>query len=752
VQGQSQSVGRYELREEIGAGGFATVYRAYDPTLDRAIALKLLHLHLARDAATRERFVREGRALARVRHPNIVQVYDAGEAAGTAYLAMELIEGRPLSEIVAKRGALPLMAVAEIAEQVAGALAAVHARNLVHRDVKPVNIMIETESGRAVLLDLGIARVLDAATMTLSGWFVGTPGFMAPEQLQSGREITPRTDVYQLGATVYTLLAGRPPFEGTTLQVVNAIVSKPPPYLGDLRPDLPPAVIGVIAEAMAKDPARRPAGTREFAAQLRDAAGVTPSPARSPSVTEAGRTAAPTVVVTPAPAPAAPPYGATGTVGSAAGAAAPPGPFGGAVPPPVADTPAQRFPAGAGAAAWSGGGAPPVPDGRPRAAADSPPYQPPAAPGWGGGVPTALPTPARGPERARGRGTLPLFGIGALAAAVVAGIIIFFAMSATGGGTSGGTETGGGTTTPAVAPVVANLKVYDSPNKARADEFEVGDSVAACFTLTSGSDRQTLAVVMTPNSTELPQSPNDQAVVGRADPVPQRNGEGCYTVKVLKTPLAPGKYWISVFHGNNRLGTASFTAKPRPGDVLVRDDFNDPSKSILSTSTSDPQRFRFRFDKGEYVIEKLDPQFTRFPLRELPDTYTNAGIAVDAYLAGDTAGRFVGVACRSSSAGDYLLVVDPAQGRFALFRRDNESRVALVDWQQSAPVKRNNAVNRLELNCVGDTITAFVNGVQVATKQDSTYKSGAFWIGAGSFTESPNTVEGRFDNLVVTQR
>jgi serine/threonine-protein kinase len=279
VVGQPLVIGRYEVRAELGTGGFATVYRAYDPALDREVALKVLHAHLAGDPLIRERFLREGRALARVRHPNIVHVYDAGEAGALAYLAMELVEGRPLDAILRERGPLPLAEVLTITDQIAGALAAVHARQLVHRDVKPTNILIEHGTGRAVLLDLGVARDLASPTITTTV-IVGTPTFMAPEQVTGG-QVTPRTDVYQLGATVYTLLTGRPPFLGEPFQVMDAIVRAAPPDLGALRPDLPPAVVATVAEAMAKDPARRPPDARAFAAALRAGAEEAPTPVAS---------------------------------------------------------------------------------------------------------------------------------------------------------------------------------------------------------------------------------------------------------------------------------------------------------------------------------------------------------------------------------------------------------------------------------------------------------------------------------------
>ncbi len=265
--GQGSALGRYVLGPALGAGGFATVYRAWDPTLEREVALKVLHPHMSRDPQVRERFLREGRALARVRHPGIVTVYEAGEAGETAFLATDLIEGRSLSDLLAERGPFSAVAAATLAVQIGAALDAVHARGLVHRDVKPANIMIETATGRAILLDLGIAR--DAAHVSMTGAaLVGTPAYMAPEQVQAAGEVSPRTDVYQLGATLYAVLTGHPPFEGDTIQVLTAVMRLPPPDLMARRPDVPVMVAGVLAQAMAKDPALRPPSPGELARRL----------------------------------------------------------------------------------------------------------------------------------------------------------------------------------------------------------------------------------------------------------------------------------------------------------------------------------------------------------------------------------------------------------------------------------------------------------------------------------------------------
>jgi serine/threonine-protein kinase len=179
----SGTIGRYQLHETLGTGGFATVFRAHDPTLDRVIAIKVLHPHIAQDPDLRQRFVREGRALARVHHPNLVQVFDAGESDGRAFIAMEFVPGQSLDVLCAGRR-MPLRELLPIIRQVAGALDAVHKAGLVHRDVKPANVRV-TDSGRAVLLDLGIAHDSDATKATSTGMIVGTASFLAPEQIDA---------------------------------------------------------------------------------------------------------------------------------------------------------------------------------------------------------------------------------------------------------------------------------------------------------------------------------------------------------------------------------------------------------------------------------------------------------------------------------------------------------------------------------------------------------------------------------------
>ncbi len=290
--------GRYDLVEVLGQGGFATVHRAHDPVLDRDLAIKVLHGYLSGDDQVAERFVREGRALARIRHPNLVQVYDAGIADSQTFLAMEFVDGKSLHAIAEGRQ-MPLAEAVRVIEQVAGAIDAVHATGLIHRDIKPANIIVEP-SGRAVLLDLGIARDMENTALTATGLVIGTPGFLAPEQVDSSVFVGPRTDVYQLAATAYTLLAGKPPYEGDTAQVLYSVAHKPPPDLSVARPDLPYHAIEAVTRALAKDPAQRPETAGAFASALRGLSATEATIVSPPISTAAGE---PTQA---APLPAAP--------------------------------------------------------------------------------------------------------------------------------------------------------------------------------------------------------------------------------------------------------------------------------------------------------------------------------------------------------------------------------------------------------------------------------------------------------------
>ena len=276
----------YQIKELIGRGGMAVVYRAADVRLDRQVALKVLAPELNRDAAFRQRFIRESRSGAAVDHPNIIPVFEAGEADGVLFIAMRYVAGQDVRALIDREGTLRPSRVVSIVTQVASALDAAHAHGLVHRDVKPANMLLGTvATGRTpdhvYLSDFGLSKLSVAAvSLTGTGQFLGTIDYMSPEQVE-GRPIDGRTDLYALACAAFEMLTGRPPFQrDQDLAVMWAQVSAPPPSVRELRPDLPPEVDRVIARALAKSPENRQASCLEFAAQLRAACTAPPGQAR----------------------------------------------------------------------------------------------------------------------------------------------------------------------------------------------------------------------------------------------------------------------------------------------------------------------------------------------------------------------------------------------------------------------------------------------------------------------------------------
>ncbi|MGW7636797.1 serine/threonine-protein kinase [Streptomyces decoyicus] len=276
-------IAEYLLQDEIGRGGMAVVYRAEDLRLGRTVAVKLLAPELARNDTFRQRFAHESRVAAAIDHPHIVPVFEAGETDGVLYIAMRYVRGRDLRALLDRDGPLSLETACRIALQVASALDAAHAHDLVHRDVKPGNILIAegTDSDRpehAYLTDFGLTKKsLSLTGFTSVGQFVGTLDYVAPEQI-SGRPVDGRCDVYSLACVLFEMLTGAPPFRrDDDMALLWAHQYDPPPALTELRPDLPEAVDAVFAEALAKVPEDRYETCRGFVAALR-AAGRTAAP------------------------------------------------------------------------------------------------------------------------------------------------------------------------------------------------------------------------------------------------------------------------------------------------------------------------------------------------------------------------------------------------------------------------------------------------------------------------------------------
>ena len=254
---------RYTLTDRIASGGMGDVWRASDAVLGRDVAVKVMRPNASDDSTFADRFRDEARHTASLSHPNIAQVYDYGEDDGAAYLVMELVEGQPLSQVIA-RGPVPAARTRAILGQAALALAAAHAAGVVHRDVKPANILV-TPEGRVKLTDFGIARATDSAGHTRTGEVLGTPHYLSPEQAL-GRGATGASDIYALGVVAHEMLTGRKPFDsGTAVATALSQVNDPPP---DLPATVPADLRRIVASCLAKDPAARPTSAASLAASL----------------------------------------------------------------------------------------------------------------------------------------------------------------------------------------------------------------------------------------------------------------------------------------------------------------------------------------------------------------------------------------------------------------------------------------------------------------------------------------------------
>jgi predicted Ser/Thr protein kinase len=328
--------GRYQVLKVLGQGGMGSVYLAHDTQLDRRVALKIPHFTSQDGPQVRERFFREARAAAMLHHPNLCPVYDVGEHAGTHYLTMAFIEGRPLSALIGGPKLLPPRQVAALVRKLALALAEAHRHQVIHRDLKPSNVMLGPR-GEPVVMDFGLARRGGGADsrLTQQGTLMGTPAYMAPEQASGNPdEMGPSCDVYSLGVILYELLTGRLPFQGDAMSILTQLILNEPPPPSAHRPDLDPALEAICLKAMAKKPEARYRSMGELAAALADylkagapavpaTAAATPAPrplpARAPAATEVQPARTP---ARPAPRPKGFPWGWAVLAGTGAAAVA----------------------------------------------------------------------------------------------------------------------------------------------------------------------------------------------------------------------------------------------------------------------------------------------------------------------------------------------------------------------------------------------------------------------------------------------
>ncbi len=263
-----EQLGRYLIQEEIGKGGMGIVYRAYDPDIDRNLALKVLRPERTFEWEVTQRFLREAKAAGRLTHPNIVTIYDVGEDDGRAFIAMEFLEGTPLSKLIKERK-ISFEEAVDYAIQIAGALDYAHKEGVVHRDIKPSNIII-TDEKRVKITDFGIARVQDVslAEQTRTGQILGTPSYMAPEQVQ-GKKVDGRADLFSLGIILYEMISGKKPYEGDNIaSLFHSILTQDPEPITRIVAHIPKELDKVLSRALEKDREKRYQTGKEFARDL----------------------------------------------------------------------------------------------------------------------------------------------------------------------------------------------------------------------------------------------------------------------------------------------------------------------------------------------------------------------------------------------------------------------------------------------------------------------------------------------------
>ena len=260
LPGYVGQLGPYQVIEVVGRGGMGIVLKAHDPSLARIVAIKVMAPVLAASESARKRFVREARAAAAISHENVVTIHAVDETQGLPYIVMQFVAGRSLdARILEAGGPLPTEEVLRVGIQAATGLAAAHAQGLVHRDVKPANIMLEEGTGRVKLTDFGLAHAADDASVTMTWQVSGTPSFMSPEQAR-GERVDARGDLFSLGCVMYSMCAGRPAFAAPTpLAALRAVCDDDPPPLAEVNPDVPPWLAELVHRLLRKDPNERPA-------------------------------------------------------------------------------------------------------------------------------------------------------------------------------------------------------------------------------------------------------------------------------------------------------------------------------------------------------------------------------------------------------------------------------------------------------------------------------------------------------------
>jgi tRNA A-37 threonylcarbamoyl transferase component Bud32 len=677
--------GNYRLTDLVGSGGYADVYLARDLRTNTLVAVKILHQHIARDPDLAARFEREAALARRLQTPHVARVLDSGQdATSPPYMVMEYVQGLTLAELLRRHGPFPILEAVEIVDQVLSALGTAHALGIVHRDIKPQNLMLDA-GRRLKVLDFGIARVAGAGTMTASGHLLGTPEYMALEQVE-GQPVDQRADLYAAGAVLYQLLTGRPPYvrlaDTDIWELIRKVRTEPPPSIRVLRPDVPSSLAGLIERAMARNPAGRFQSAQEMREALAVAAGTdppTPRPAAPvPPTASLPPDARPTREM-PA-VPAAGPY--------------PPAPGSPVPSPPLPPGATRIMPAAPGAYPPRPGAVLPGPHGAPsppRGQGGTTPLPPYQQPGLGAG---------NGQRAGRGMSNamIAMLAVGALVLVVIGALLGRLVPLPGGSGTATPTAVAATTTTRQPATVAASGAAVASPSPAGEARAASPSPVAVSSPVPSPSPR----VAASPGAVASP------------SPAPR--------------PTTPPGVFLADNFDQEEFGQLQRTS-PRPSDYTFA---YDAGEYVMTKINPALPAAPIVFVPGTFNNSVL-----AVDVRIMGDVASRYAFVVcrDQSTGGQTK--------------QYRASIVPDGRRVILSRWDSGTQRVLSEARDEPAIRTGNAVNRLELRCTGVRIAAIVNGKVVATADDMTLDKGEHGLGAGTFAGVEGTLEARFDNLDV---
>ncbi len=757
------TLGSYRLLEQVGQGGMATVYRAIQPGLDREVAVKVLPAILA-SQESRERFRREARTVAHLRHPNVVTVFDYGEDESVPYLVCEFVDGGTLASRLA--APLPLHEVVSLLRPVADALDYAHHHSVLHRDVKPSNILLTAE-GVPVLADFGVAKMLGRVatpaeggtstflnTLTEPGTLQGTPAYMAPEHA-TGQPVGEAADLYSLAVVAYEMLTGRVPFDGETpLTVLLAHANAALPSPQSLNPELPDAAEAALLRGLAKQPEQRFPTATAFIDALDAALATTALPAAGSSNESIVSSKVPTSVVPALQARTMRRHWRLGFVvltaalgvaalsltayvyvrGQAVRTAASRQT---ARPPRAAQTATAAVPAALAVIATGVPQSTALPTGEP--ATPAPP------------APTAVPPSATPTADQLWRDLQDDLDAtwGADWPKTLALIDAF--------------RTQFPTYAPATTKLYAALVSYGEQRLAAGDraggiaQFERARSLApsrpeavdALRALTP-TPRPPTATVPRPTQTTAPSAtrPPQPSATNAPPAVAATTAPSVTATRApTATPAPP-------------TATAPPTGTPGPGAVLLSDTFDDPASTVLPAATNAAGILIRGYESSAFVIRRPDPLIGQ-TIQPIPGIFRNTTLAFDVRVVGDVANRQISASCRNVRVGtgyvEYEFRMYPSPGTADLRRRDageaganRTTFVTLAALKTYPSIKRGNETNHVEMTCAGDQITVWLNGQSLIAVKDGTYAEGglSFALGAESLVKA----EAQFENLVVTQR